>query len=158
MITNTKALELLKIIDQYKDDSIKYHLYTQLQRWVEKNVSNKIQAEVLAKKIGLKKSLEIIYNLEFTGFIQLERIWWWRNYIEYTKYQEIIYPKHGFISVVRLNQTHKHPNTIRVMTKQSNSGKRELVVLRKLFGKEEENYERKRNLKEDWKSTINQKI
>jgi hypothetical protein len=50
MITNTKALELLKIIDQYKDDSIKYHLYTQLQRWVEKNVSNKIQAEVLAKE------------------------------------------------------------------------------------------------------------
>jgi hypothetical protein len=50
MITNTKALELLKIIDQYKDDSIKYHLYTQLQRWVEKNVSNKIQAEILAKE------------------------------------------------------------------------------------------------------------
>jgi hypothetical protein len=50
MITNTKALELLKIIDKYKDDSLKYHLYTQLQRWVEKNVSNKIQAEVLAKE------------------------------------------------------------------------------------------------------------
>ena len=50
MITNTKALELLKIIDQYKDDSLKYHLYTQLQRWVEKNVSNKIQAEILAKE------------------------------------------------------------------------------------------------------------
>jgi hypothetical protein len=50
MITNTKALELLKIIDQYKDNSLKYHLYTQLQRWVEKNVSNKIQAEVLAKE------------------------------------------------------------------------------------------------------------
>jgi hypothetical protein len=50
MITNTKALELLKIIDQYKDDSLKYHLYTQLQRWVEKNVSNKIQAEIFAKE------------------------------------------------------------------------------------------------------------
>jgi hypothetical protein len=50
MITNTKALELLKIIDQYKDNSLKYHLYTQLQRWVEKNVSNKIQAEVFAKE------------------------------------------------------------------------------------------------------------
>jgi hypothetical protein len=55
MITNTKALELLKIIDQYKDDSIKYHLYTQLQRWVEKNVSNKIQAEVLAKENRFKE-------------------------------------------------------------------------------------------------------
>jgi hypothetical protein len=59
MITNTKALELLKIIDQYKDDSIKYHLYTQLQRWVEKNVSNKIQAEVLAKE---NRSKEIFRN------------------------------------------------------------------------------------------------
>jgi hypothetical protein len=49
MITNTKALELLKIIDKYKDDNLKYHLYTQLQRWVEKNVSNKIQAEILCK-------------------------------------------------------------------------------------------------------------
>lgn len=57
MITNTKALELLKIIDQYKDNSLKYHLYTQLQRWVEKNVSNKIQAEILAKK---NKSRKII--------------------------------------------------------------------------------------------------
>jgi uncharacterized HAD superfamily protein len=85
----------------------------------------------LQRKIGLKKSLEIIYNLEFTGFIQLERIWWWRNYIEYIKYQEIIYPKHGFISVVRLNQTHKHPNTIRVLTnKQANSGKRELACIK----------------------------
>jgi hypothetical protein len=55
MITNTKALELLKIIDQYKDDSLKYHLYTQLQRWVEKNVSNKIQAEILAKENRSKK-------------------------------------------------------------------------------------------------------
>ena len=111
------------------------------------------------RKIGLKKSLEIIYNLEFTGFIQLERIWWWRNYIEYTKYQEIIYPKHGFISVVRLNQTHKHPNTIRVLTKkQANSDKRELLVLNKLYGKEEENYERKRNIKENWKNAFKQEI
>jgi hypothetical protein len=50
MITNTKALELLKVIDKYKDDNLKYYLYTQLQRWVEKNVSNKIQSEVLAKE------------------------------------------------------------------------------------------------------------
>jgi hypothetical protein len=39
-----------------------------------------------------------------------------------------------------------------VLTKQSSSGKRELVVLKKLFGKEEVNHERKRVIKENWKS------
>jgi hypothetical protein len=57
MTTNIKALELLKMVDNFKDKKLKYHLYTQLQRWVEKNVSNKIQAEILAKK---NKSRKII--------------------------------------------------------------------------------------------------
>lgn len=93
------------------------------------------------RKIGLKKSLEMIYNLEFTGFIQIERMFWWRNYIEYTTYVEIEWPKPGFITIVRLNNTHKHPNTIRVLTKQQiGSDKRELFVLNKLYGKEEERY------------------
>lgn len=100
------------------------------------------------RRISLGKSLSLIYGLEFTGFIKLERVWWWRNYIETTKYQEITYPKEGYICVVRLNNAHKHRNTIRVLTKQSSSDKRELVVLKKLFGKEKENYERKRNITE----------
>jgi len=83
----------------------------------------------------------MIYNLEFTGFIQIERMFWWRNYIEYTTYVEIEWPKPGFITIVRLNNTHKHPNTIRVLTKQQiGSDKRELFVLNKLYGKEEERY------------------
>ena len=111
------------------------------------------------RKINIKKSLEIIYNLEFTGFVKLERLWWWRNFIEYTTYQEIIYPKQGFITVLRLNSTHKHPNTVRVLTKQqANSDKRELLVLNKLYGKEEEIYERKRNIKENWKNALKQEI
>jgi len=56
MTTNIKALELMKMVDNFKDKKLKYHLYTQLQRWVEKNVSNKIQAEILAKK---NKSKEV---------------------------------------------------------------------------------------------------
>ena len=111
------------------------------------------------RKISIKKSLEIIYNLEFTGFVKLERLWWWRNFIEYTTYQEITYPKQGFITVLRLNSTHKHPNTVRVLTKQqANSDKRELLVLNKLYGKEEEIYERKRNIKENWKNALKQEI
>ena len=103
----------------------------------------------MKRRISLSKSLSLIYGLEFTGFIKLERVWWWRNYIETTKYQEITYPKEGYICVVRLNNSHKHRNTIRVITKQSSSDKRELVVLKKLFGKEKENYERKRNITEN---------
>jgi len=101
------------------------------------------------RRISLSKSLSLIYGLEFTGFIKIERVWWWRNFIETTKYQEIIYPKEGYICVVRLNNSHKHRNTIRVMTKQANSDKRELLVLKDLFGKEKENYERKTIIRDD---------
>jgi len=110
------------------------------------------------KKIGIKRGLEMIYNLEFTGFVQIERMWWWRNYIEYTTYVEIEWPQKGYLSLVRLNDTHKHPNTIRVLTRQqANSDKRELLVLNKLYGKEEEIYERKRLLKQNWVDVKEQK-
>jgi hypothetical protein len=56
MKASTRAAELLKMVDNFKDKKLKYHLYTQLQRWVEKNVSNKIQAEILEKE---NKSIKI---------------------------------------------------------------------------------------------------
>ena len=57
MKPNIRAAELLKMVDNFKDKKLKYHLYTQLQRWVEKNVCNKIQAEILEKE---NKSRKII--------------------------------------------------------------------------------------------------
>ena len=110
------------------------------------------------KRISLSKSLSLIYGLEFTGFIKLERVWWWRNYIETTKYQEKTYPKEGYICIDRLNNSHKHRDTIRVMTKQANSDKRELLVLKDLFGKEKENYERKTNIRDDRYADKKEKI
>jgi len=56
MKASTRAAELLKMVDNFKDKKLKYHLYTQLQRWVEKNVCNKIQAEILEKE---NKSIKI---------------------------------------------------------------------------------------------------
>jgi hypothetical protein len=56
MKPSTRAAELLKMVDNFKDKKLKYHLYTQLQRWVEKNVSNKIQAEILEKE---NKSIKV---------------------------------------------------------------------------------------------------
>ena len=98
------------------------------------------------RKIGIKRGIEMLTGLEFTGFIQLERLWWWRNFIEYSDYIPIKYPQQGFLSIARLNDTHKHRNTIRVYTRQqSNSDKRELFVLKQLYGKEKERYDRKCN-------------
>jgi hypothetical protein len=56
MKPSTRAAELLKMVDNFKDKKLKYHLYTQLQRWVEKNVSNKIQTEILEKE---NKSIKV---------------------------------------------------------------------------------------------------
>ena len=100
------------------------------------------------RKIGIKRGIQMLTGLEFTGFIQLERLWWWRNFIEYMVYIPIKYPQQGFLSVARLNDTHKHPNTIRVFTRQQiNSDKRELFVLKQLYGKEKERYDRKQRHK-----------
>ena len=93
----------------------------------------------------LKRSLEMVYNLQFTGFIQQERMKWWTPCIEHMTYQEITYPRIGYLVVIRLNNNSKEPNTIRVVTSQSNSDKRELFVLKSLFGTAKEIHDKKRN-------------
>ena len=73
-------------------------------------------------------------------------------------YQSILYPKQGYLIVVRLNYKSKEPNTIRVVTSQTNSDKRELFVLKSLFGKAKEIYEKKQRRYSDSKTSIsNQK-
>lgn len=99
----------------------------------------------------------MVYNLEFTGFIQQERIKWWTPCIEHMTYQEIIYPKLGYLVVIRLNNKSKEPNTIRVVTSQSNSDKRELFVLKSLFGTAKEIYEKKRDRYNHGKAFISTK-
>ena len=83
---------------------------------------------------------------------------WWTPYIEHMTYQSILYPKQGYLIVVRLNYKSKEPNTIRVVTSQTNSDERELFVLRSLFGKAKEIYEKKQRRYSDSKTFIsNQK-
>ena len=86
------------------------------------------------RKISLKKGLEIIYGLPFSGFIRNDKFWWWRNYIEWTKYLKIEYPNEGMLMIVRLNDQSKRPNTIRVVT-TSALDRRKPQVLKKLYGK-----------------------
>jgi hypothetical protein len=87
------------------------------------------------RKISLKKGLEIIYQLPFTGFIRSDKFWWWRNYIDWIKYLKIEYPSEGCLMIVRLNHESKDPNTIRVVTTGS-LDKRKPQVLKKIFRKE----------------------
>ena len=97
------------------------------------------------RKISLKKGLELIYNLEFTGHIRKDRFWWWRNFIDWVKYQKITYPSSGLIMVCRLNSTHKHQNTIRVVT-TSNSDKSKLLVMKHLYGRNNDEEKQKTNI------------
>ena len=87
------------------------------------------------RKISLKRGLEIIYQLPFTGFIRSDKFCWWRNYIDWIKYLPIEYPSKGMLMVVRLNLDSKDPNTIRVVTTGGND-KRKPQVLKNLFRKE----------------------
>jgi len=89
------------------------------------------------RQISLKKGLEIIYRLPFAGFIRSDRLWWWRNYIDWIKYVPIEYPNKGMLMVARLNADSAQPNTIRVVT-TSVLDKRKPQVLKKLFGTETE--------------------
>jgi hypothetical protein len=89
------------------------------------------------RQISLKKGLEIIYHLPFAGFIRSDRLWWWRNYIDWIKYVPIEYPNKGMLMVARLNADSAQPNTIRVVT-TSVLDKRKPQVLKKLFGTETE--------------------
>jgi hypothetical protein len=99
----------------------------------------------------------MIYNLKFTGFIQQERMKWWTPYIEHMTYQPILFPKQGYLIVVRLNYKSKEPNTIRVVTAQSSSDKRELFVLKSLFGKAKELYEKKQSRYSGSKTSVSNK-
>lgn len=50
-------VELMKVIDSLKDKRIKLYIYNNLHEWVVRNVSNKIQREILEKE---NKSKEIV--------------------------------------------------------------------------------------------------
>ena len=106
------------------------------------------------KRVPLKRSLEIVYSLPFGGFIQQERMKWWTPYIEHMTYQSILYPKQGYLVVIRLNHKSKEPNTIRVVTSKTSSEKRELFVLKSLFGTAKEIYEKKHRRYSDSKTSV----
>ena len=85
-----------------------------------------------------------MYHQPFTGSIQLEHITWWKRYWIRPILLEILYPKKGWITLVKVFRDGKP--SIRVITKLASSGKRELSITKQLYG-EEVIHEQKRKKK-----------
>jgi len=95
------------------------------------------------KKIDLSVAVRVMYKQKFTGSIQSEHIEWWKRYWIKPIYLEILYPKKGWITLVKIYREGKP--SIRVITSPTSSSKRELLVLNKLYGKEEHNEQKKKD-------------
>ncbi len=89
------------------------------------------------RPINLSRVIRVMYHQPFTGSIQLEHITWWKRYLIKLIHLEILYPKKGWIQLVKIMRDGKP--SVRVVTKPSTSDKRELLVLKQLYGKEIDN-------------------
>ena len=99
------------------------------------------------RKIDLSIAVKVMYHQKFTGSIQSEHIQWWKRYWIKPIKLEILYPKKGWIQLVKIFREGKP--SIRVMTVPISSGKRELLVHKQLYGKEVYNEdERKKKLEQ----------
>ena len=94
------------------------------------------------KPINLGRAVRVMYKQPFTGSIQSEHIKWWKKYLIRIIYQEILYPKEGWIQLFKIYRDGKP--SVRVVTVPINSSfSRGLLVLNKLYGEEEYNEQRR---------------
>ena len=99
------------------------------------------------RKIDLSIAVKVMYHQKFTGSIQQEHVKWWKRYWIKPIMLEILYPKKGWITLVKIFREGKP--SIRVITVPISSGKRELLVHKQLYGKEVYNEdERKKKLEQ----------
>ena len=87
------------------------------------------------RPINLARAVKLIYRQDFTGSLRKENLSWWKQYWIKPVYLQIIYPKKGWITLVKVYREGRP--SIRVITKPTSSSKRELLVYDKLYGKEE---------------------
>ena len=98
------------------------------------------------RRIDLSIAARVMYKQKFTGSIQKEHISQWKPYWIKPIYLEILYPKIGWITLVKIYREGKP--SIRVITSPISSSKRELLVLNKLYGKEDHSEQKKKNISE----------
>ena len=101
------------------------------------------------RKIDLSIVSRVMYHQPFTGSIQLEHITWWKRYWIRPILLEILYPKKGWITLVKVFREGKP--SIRVITKLASSGKRELSITKQLYGEEEINEQKKQKTLEKYR-------
>ena len=87
------------------------------------------------RKIDLSVAVRVMYKQKFTGSIQKEHITWWRPYWIKQILLEILYPEKGWITLVKVFREGKP--SVRVITRPNSSSRRELLVLNKIYGKED---------------------
>ena len=93
-----------------------------------------IKGKFKEKPINLARAVSLMFRQRFSGSIQQEHIRWWKPYWIKPINLEILYPKLGWITLVKIFREGKP--SIRVITRPTSSNKRELFVLNKLYGKE----------------------
>ena len=75
-----------------------------------------------------------MFKQKFSGVIRQEHIQWLKPYWIKSINLEILYPKEGFITLVKVFREGKP--SVRVITRPTSSDKRELLVLKHNYGKE----------------------
>ena len=91
-----------------------------------------IKGKFKEKPINLTRAVELMYKQRFTGSIKSEHITWWKQYWLRSINLEILHPKTGWITLVKIYREGKP--SIRVITVPNSLGKRELFVMNKLYG------------------------
>ena len=98
------------------------------------------------RPINLSRLVRFMYTQELSRSLGQEHIEWWKRYWIKPIYLEILYPKKGWITLVKIFREGKP--SIRVITTPTSSSKRELLVLNKLYGEEEYREQKRKTYKQ----------
>ena len=102
------------------------------------------------RKIDLSIAVKVMYHQKFTGSIQQEHVKWWKRYWIKPIMLEILYPKKGWIQLVKIFREGKP--SIRVITTPTSSAKRELLVYKQLYGEEVQNEQKRQKKLEQFRN------
>jgi len=91
-----------------------------------------IKGKFKERPINLTRAVQLMYRQPFTGSIKSEHISWWKQYWLKSINLEIIKPKTGWITLVKVYREGKP--SIRVISVSNSSDQRELLVMKKLYG------------------------
>ena len=105
-----------------------------MKSWWDRMFKVILKGKFREKKIDLSVVVRVMYQQKFSGSIQKEHITWWKPYWIKQILLEILYPKKGWITLVKVFREGKP--SVRVITRPTSSDKRELLVLKHNYGKE----------------------